>query len=88
MPLDQQDTKVAVVTGASAGVGRSTALELAKRGWDVALLARGEAGLAAAAADVEAHGQRALVVPTGDKGQVGRQKIFDGLLNRLDEEAS
>jgi NAD(P)-dependent dehydrogenase (short-subunit alcohol dehydrogenase family) len=30
--------KVALVTGASAGVGRATAVELARRGFDVALL--------------------------------------------------
>ncbi len=57
-------SKVVVVTGASAGVGRATAREFARRGYDVALLARGEAGLAAAAAEVEAEGCRALVVPT------------------------
>ena len=55
---------VAVVTGASAGVGRATAVSLAAKGFDVALLARGEAGLAAAAKDVEAAGGRALGVPT------------------------
>jgi NAD(P)-dependent dehydrogenase (short-subunit alcohol dehydrogenase family) len=54
--------KVALVTGASAGVGRATAVELARHGFDVALLARGTAGLAAAAAEVEAHGSRALIV--------------------------
>jgi short-subunit dehydrogenase len=51
---------VAVVTGASAGVGRAIVRELADRGFDVALLARGSAGLAGAAADVEARGRRAL----------------------------
>ncbi len=55
---------VAVVTGASAGVGRATAVALAGRGFDVALLARGEAGLAAAAKEVEGAGGRALSVPT------------------------
>jgi NAD(P)-dependent dehydrogenase (short-subunit alcohol dehydrogenase family) len=51
---------VAVVTGASAGVGRATAVAFAERGFDVALLARGRAGLEAAAAEVEAKGVRAL----------------------------
>src|SRR6185437_13528558 len=51
---------VAVVTGASAGVGRATAVEFAEHGFDVALLARGEAGLAAAARDVEVRGAVAL----------------------------
>jgi NAD(P)-dependent dehydrogenase (short-subunit alcohol dehydrogenase family) len=51
--------KVVVVTGASAGVGRATVRELARRGWDVGLVARGEEGLRAAAAEVEAAGRRA-----------------------------
>jgi NAD(P)-dependent dehydrogenase (short-subunit alcohol dehydrogenase family) len=53
---------VAVVTGASAGVGRATAVAFAERGAAVALLARGAAGLAGAARDVEAAGGRALPV--------------------------
>jgi NAD(P)-dependent dehydrogenase (short-subunit alcohol dehydrogenase family) len=57
-------TPVAVVTGASGGVGRAVARELATHGYDVALLARGSAGLAGAVADVEQTGQRALAVPT------------------------
>ena len=51
-----------MVTGASAGIGRATAVELALRGWDVGLLARGEAGLEGARREVEAQGRRALVV--------------------------
>jgi NAD(P)-dependent dehydrogenase (short-subunit alcohol dehydrogenase family) len=52
--------KVVVVTGASAGVGRATARELARRGASVALLARGEEGLDGACADVERLGAAAL----------------------------
>jgi len=57
------EPRVAVVTGASAGVGRATALALAERGFDVGLLARGESGLRAAADAVTDRGRRALVLP-------------------------
>src|SRR4051812_50203019 len=56
---------VAVVTGASGGVGRATAGELARRGFDVAVLARGDAGLAGAAAGVGRAGGRGLPCPGG-----------------------
>ena len=55
--------KIAVVTGASAGVGRAVVREFARHGYDVGLVARGSEGLAAAKREVEALGRRALVVP-------------------------
>ena len=55
---------VAVITGASAGVGRATARAFAADGFDIALVARGQAGLEAAAKEVEAEGRRAVVIPT------------------------
>jgi len=63
---------VVVVTGASGGVGRATARLFAAHGYDVALVARGLAGLDAAAKEVEAQGRRALVLPTdmADAGAV------------------
>ena len=57
--------KIVVVTGASAGVGRATVEEFAKRGYDVALLARDPERLERAAAELRfAHGVRALAIPT------------------------
>jgi NAD(P)-dependent dehydrogenase (short-subunit alcohol dehydrogenase family) len=56
--------RVAVITGASAGVGRATARAFAEQGFDVALLARGEAGLEAAAQEARDAGVRALALPT------------------------
>jgi NAD(P)-dependent dehydrogenase (short-subunit alcohol dehydrogenase family) len=55
---------VAVVTGGTAGLGRAVVRTLAERGWDVAILARGEDGLAASVADVVALGRRGLGIST------------------------
>src|SRR3954463_7404157 len=54
--------QVVVITGASAGVGRATARAFAEGGAKVALIARGEVGLAAAARDVERRGGTALAI--------------------------
>ena len=56
--------RVAVVTGASAGVGRAIVVAFARRGYRVALLARGKPGLEGARAEVEAAGSEALVLST------------------------
>lgn len=54
--------KVVVVTGASAGVGRATALEFAKRGAKLGLLARGQEGLDSTQREIELGGGRALAL--------------------------
>jgi NAD(P)-dependent dehydrogenase (short-subunit alcohol dehydrogenase family) len=54
--------KVAVVTGGTAGVGRATVKQLAKQGYDVAIIGRGEAGLNGAASDVRAEHRNPLTI--------------------------
>ena len=56
--------KVVVITGAGAGVGRATASEFARHGWDVALLARDRDRLERAAGELRQFGVRALPIPT------------------------
>jgi NAD(P)-dependent dehydrogenase (short-subunit alcohol dehydrogenase family) len=58
------DGRVAIVTGASRGLGRSMALALAEAGADVAVAARSEAELAETAGAIEKLGRRALAIPT------------------------
>ena len=57
-------TQTVVITGASGGIGRATAQLFGRRGANVALLARGAAGLEGAARDVEAGGGKALALST------------------------
>ena len=54
---------VIVITGASSGIGRETARQLARHGASLVLVARNEAALRETAAEVEAFGGRALAAP-------------------------
>jgi 3-oxoacyl-[acyl-carrier protein] reductase len=56
------DGRAAIVTGATRGIGRAIALELARAGADVALVGRDEARLAAMAGEIAALGRRAVPI--------------------------
>jgi len=66
--------RTALVTGAGYGIGREIALRLAQAGASVVLAARSEGALRSTAAEIEAAGGEAMVVPTdiGDPDQVQR----------------
>ncbi|MEU4780969.1 SDR family oxidoreductase [Micromonospora sp. NPDC023633] len=77
-------TQTVVVTGASAGVGRAIARRYAERGARLALLARGEAGLAAAERDCRERGAsdvRTYRVDVADAGAV--QQAADDVVHRF-----
>ncbi len=63
MTLKPLEDQVVVITGASSGIGRATALMAASRGAQVVLAARGAAALDALAAEIAASGGRAVAIP-------------------------
>lgn len=69
--------KVALVTGASRGIGRAIALGFAEAGADVALAARSEGDLETLAKEIDAVGRKALVIPTDVRDRTAIQTMFD-----------
>jgi NAD(P)-dependent dehydrogenase (short-subunit alcohol dehydrogenase family) len=73
---------IVVITGANAGVGRATALEFAREGADVALLARDSVALDATAREVRTLGVRALPIPV----DVSNAKAVDRAAKQVEDE--
>jgi NAD(P)-dependent dehydrogenase (short-subunit alcohol dehydrogenase family) len=71
--------QVALVTGASRGIGRAIALALAAAGLDLGLAARGQEALQAVAGEVRALGCRCVAVAT----DVGEPAEVDRLVTRV-----
>jgi NADP-dependent 3-hydroxy acid dehydrogenase YdfG len=71
--------RVASVTGASAGIGRAIAVAFAGFGWTVAVGARRADRLAETAAEVEAAGGRAIVVPVDVTDADSVDAFFDAI---------
>jgi NAD(P)-dependent dehydrogenase (short-subunit alcohol dehydrogenase family) len=74
---DADARRVAIVTGVGPGIGRSTALALARAGCDVVIAARTAEFLDEVAGELEEIGARALAVPT-DTGDVAQCRALVG----------
>ncbi len=87
LPAFRLDGRVALVSGASRGIGRALALGLAQAGADVALAARSKAALDEVAGEIAALGRRALALEL-DVAQVAELPAAVGevvqALGRLD----
>lgn len=79
--------KVALVTGAGSGIGRSVALALLKNGYRVVLAGRRPEPLAELADAAQAAGQSALAVPTDVRDPASVDALFEKIVStygRLD----
>jgi len=87
MPDEKTEQRVAIVTGASRGIGKAIALALAKQGRHVVLVARDEAKLNAVKGEIEAAGGAASVRACDLSDAAGVEKLIESVAdahNRLD----
>ena len=76
-------TRVAVVTGAGSGIGRRSAVALAKDGFAVVLAGRRTASLDASRAEIEAGGGTAVAVATDVTDERSVAELFRSAVDRF-----
>ena len=79
MPLELEG-RVALVTGASQGIGRAIALELAEAGAELVVNARGVERLEAVAGEIRARGREVLAVPADVATVEGPRQLAEAAL--------
>ena len=75
--MGEMTNRIALVTGASSGIGLATAVTLAREGADVAVLARPEDDLSEAVRLVTEHGRRALPISVDVRDSGAVRAAFD-----------
>ncbi|WP_210479893.1 SDR family oxidoreductase [Naasia sp. SYSU D00948] len=77
-----RERKVAVITGASSGIGRAAALRFADKGWAVVLGSRREDALTELAEECRARGGDGIAVPTDMSNAGAVQALADAAVQR------
>ena len=75
--------RLVFITGASSGIGFAAARAFALAGADVALTARGERGLEAAAAEARALGAHAVVIPADISERAEAERVVEEAADSL-----
>ncbi|GAA0348078.1 glucose 1-dehydrogenase [Bacillus carboniphilus] len=83
LPSLKLEGKNAIVTGAGRGIGRAIAIGYAEAGANVALLSRTEEDLKEVAGQIEALGQKAIIIPTDVTERKAVQKAIQTANDQL-----
>jgi len=81
--VSSSQKRIAIVTGASRGIGRAAALELARRNWRVVALARSQKALESLDDEIRALGGEATLIPIDLRDMVAIDAIAAPLLERF-----
>jgi NAD(P)-dependent dehydrogenase (short-subunit alcohol dehydrogenase family) len=76
-------SKIALVTGASSGIGKACALALLQEGWQVVLVGRRADALAAAALEAGANAGNAHAIPTDLSKEPEVKALFEQIRSRF-----
>lgn len=76
-------SKIALVTGASSGIGKACALALLQEGWQVVLVGRRADALATAVSEAGAHSGNAHAIPTDLSKESEVQALFGQIRSRF-----